>query len=215
MDVSEQCGHTLEEQIELFNGIKPLFANKPLIVVLNKVDVIRPEELTEEKRELLSVFNQDGKLMWPCRHTCTASCMWSPFIIKVCQGCLSQWKLVCYNTLKSIAHLCQKWDLRICQESAKTSCFIYKVNLVSLSLSPFSSHALVSLIFKYMIWSYCSIIRNLLPKDSRKLINLNNLSHTPLFSFQRRKNARMAHSIKFWNSMSETESWFSKSVQCS
>ena len=75
MDVSEQCGHTLEEQIELFNGIKPLFANKPLIVVLNKVDVIRPEELTEEKRELLSIFNQDGKLMWPCRHTCTASCM--------------------------------------------------------------------------------------------------------------------------------------------
>ena len=68
MDVSEQCGHTLEEQIELFNGIKPLFANKPLIVVLNKVDVIRPEELTEEKRELLNVFNQDGKLMWPCRH---------------------------------------------------------------------------------------------------------------------------------------------------
>ena len=75
MDVSEQCGHTLEEQIELFNGIKPLFANKPLIVVLNKVDVIRPEELTEEKRELLNVFNQDGKFMWPCRHTCTASCM--------------------------------------------------------------------------------------------------------------------------------------------
>lgn len=75
MDVSEQCGHTLEEQIELFNGIKPLFANKPLIVVLNKVDVIRPEELTEEKRELLNVFNQDGKLAWPCRYTYTVSCM--------------------------------------------------------------------------------------------------------------------------------------------
>ncbi|RMX41753.1 hypothetical protein pdam_00005595 [Pocillopora damicornis] len=58
--IEMQCGHTLEEQIELFNGIKPLFANKPLIVVLNKVDVIRPEELTEEKRELLNVFNQDG-----------------------------------------------------------------------------------------------------------------------------------------------------------
>ena len=61
MDVSEQCGHTLEEQIELFNGIKPLFANKPLLVVLNKVDVVRPEELSEEKRELLKVFDQDGK----------------------------------------------------------------------------------------------------------------------------------------------------------
>ncbi|PFX24300.1 Nucleolar GTP-binding protein 1 [Stylophora pistillata] len=65
MDISEQCGHTLEEQIELFNGIKPLFANKPLIVVLNKVDVIRPEELTEEKRELLKVFNQEGVTLVP------------------------------------------------------------------------------------------------------------------------------------------------------
>ena len=73
MDISEQCGHTLEEQIELFNGIKPLFANKPLIVVLNKVDVIRPEELTEEKRELLKVFNQDGKLICTCRNTCAVS----------------------------------------------------------------------------------------------------------------------------------------------
>ena len=61
MDISEQCGHTLEEQIELFNGIKPLFANKPLLVVMNKVDVIRPEELSEEKRELLQAFDQDGK----------------------------------------------------------------------------------------------------------------------------------------------------------
>lgn len=62
MDISEQCGHTLEEQIELFNGIKPLFANKPLLVVMNKVDVVRPEELSEEKRELLKAFDQDGKL---------------------------------------------------------------------------------------------------------------------------------------------------------
>lgn len=28
MDVSEQCGHSLEEQVELFVNIKPLFANK-------------------------------------------------------------------------------------------------------------------------------------------------------------------------------------------
>lgn len=28
MDVSEQCGHTLSEQLELFNNIRPLFANK-------------------------------------------------------------------------------------------------------------------------------------------------------------------------------------------
>lgn len=28
MDVSEQCGHTLSQQLELFNNIRPLFANK-------------------------------------------------------------------------------------------------------------------------------------------------------------------------------------------
>ena len=151
MDVSEQCGHTLEEQIELFNGIKPLFANKPLIVVLNKVDVIRPEELTEEKRELLNVFNQDGKLMWPWRYTCTDVQVHAcdrPSLLRFVKVISPNENLsVTYNTLKSIAHLCRKWDLRICQESAKTSCFINKVNLVSLSLSPFSSHVLVFLIF--------------------------------------------------------------------
>lgn len=28
MDISEQCGHSLEAQLELFQNIKPLFANK-------------------------------------------------------------------------------------------------------------------------------------------------------------------------------------------
>lgn len=34
MDVSEQCGHSLEEQVELFRNIKPLFANKVSLVML-------------------------------------------------------------------------------------------------------------------------------------------------------------------------------------
>lgn len=33
LDVSEQCGHSLEEQLSLFNSIKPLFANKVNIVL--------------------------------------------------------------------------------------------------------------------------------------------------------------------------------------
>lgn len=32
MDVSEQCGHTLQEQLELFNNIRPLFSNKVRIL---------------------------------------------------------------------------------------------------------------------------------------------------------------------------------------
>ena len=37
MDVSEQCGYSIEEQVRLFNNIKALFVNKPLIHVANKV----------------------------------------------------------------------------------------------------------------------------------------------------------------------------------
>uniref|UniRef100_A0A3P8V7X0 Nucleolar GTP-binding protein 1 n=1 Tax=Cynoglossus semilaevis TaxID=244447 RepID=A0A3P8V7X0_CYNSE len=48
MDVSEQCGHTLQEQLELFNNIRPLFSNKPLIIVANKSDVKKISELSEE-----------------------------------------------------------------------------------------------------------------------------------------------------------------------
>uniref|UniRef100_A0A3Q2QMX4 Nucleolar GTP-binding protein 1 n=1 Tax=Fundulus heteroclitus TaxID=8078 RepID=A0A3Q2QMX4_FUNHE len=50
MDPSEQCGHTLQEQLELFNNIRPLFANKPLIVVANKCDVKKISELSEENQ---------------------------------------------------------------------------------------------------------------------------------------------------------------------
>uniref|UniRef100_A0A2K6TW39 Nucleolar GTP-binding protein 1 n=1 Tax=Saimiri boliviensis boliviensis TaxID=39432 RepID=A0A2K6TW39_SAIBB len=48
MDVSEQCGHGLREQLELFQNIRPLFINKPLIVVANKCDVKRIAELPED-----------------------------------------------------------------------------------------------------------------------------------------------------------------------
>ncbi|CAH0761466.1 unnamed protein product [Diatraea saccharalis] len=53
MDASEQCGHTVHEQISLFESIKPLFANKPLLVVLNKMDIITPEQLPEDKKAAL------------------------------------------------------------------------------------------------------------------------------------------------------------------
>jgi len=53
MDVSEQCGHTLEEQLALFKNIKPSFSNRPILVVVNKVDIIKPDELPEEKKKVL------------------------------------------------------------------------------------------------------------------------------------------------------------------
>jgi len=45
LDPSEECGYTLEQQIQLFENIKPLFANKPLVIVANKSDIIKVDAL--------------------------------------------------------------------------------------------------------------------------------------------------------------------------
>jgi len=37
VDASEQCGYSIKQQAELFHSIKPLFANKPLCIAVNKV----------------------------------------------------------------------------------------------------------------------------------------------------------------------------------
>ena len=50
MDISEQCGYSIEEQFRLFNNIKALFTNKPLILVANKVDIKRIEDLSDDKK---------------------------------------------------------------------------------------------------------------------------------------------------------------------
>ena len=60
-DVSEQCGWNLEAQAELFISLKPLFVNKPLIVVANKVDVIRLQDMDPSKRELIERLAKESK----------------------------------------------------------------------------------------------------------------------------------------------------------
>ncbi|CCD24227.1 putative GTPase NOG1 NDAI_0C05680 [Naumovozyma dairenensis CBS 421] len=61
MDISEQCGFTIEAQVKLFHSIKPLFANKSVMVVINKTDIIRPEDLDEERATLLkSIYETPG-----------------------------------------------------------------------------------------------------------------------------------------------------------
>lgn len=50
LDVSEQCGFTIEQQLALFDNIRPLFANKPLIMVANKVDQVPLEQLSPAHR---------------------------------------------------------------------------------------------------------------------------------------------------------------------
>lgn len=60
IDVSQSCGFTIEQQVSLFNSIKPLFANKPILVVLNKIDLIRPDDMEAEDKALLQQLMDEG-----------------------------------------------------------------------------------------------------------------------------------------------------------
>ena len=59
IDLFEQCGHTLEKQLLLFENIKPLFTNKPLIVALNKTDIVGPEEVAPDVQEELKKLQSE------------------------------------------------------------------------------------------------------------------------------------------------------------
>eukprot|EP01038_Epipyxis_sp_PR26KG_P009565 gene9565-12883_t len=51
LDISEQCGYPLDQQLKLFESIRPLFANKQVIMVANKTDVIPYDSLPLETRQ--------------------------------------------------------------------------------------------------------------------------------------------------------------------
>ena len=63
VDPSEECGHTLEQQLSLFENIKPLFASKPLVIVANKMDVCPLSALSPDKLAKLQVMKQDSAEM--------------------------------------------------------------------------------------------------------------------------------------------------------
>lgn len=63
LDISEQCGHTLAEQAALFHSIKPLFANKPLLIVANKTDVTQVDSLSAEDKAILDEMVSEAAKM--------------------------------------------------------------------------------------------------------------------------------------------------------
>ena len=54
LDVSGSCGYTIAQQATLFHSIKPLFANKPRIVVCNKIDLQPLGGLPEDDANLIA-----------------------------------------------------------------------------------------------------------------------------------------------------------------
>ncbi|WVN88841.1 uncharacterized protein L203_104055 [Cryptococcus depauperatus CBS 7841] len=59
MDLSEQCGYTIEAQCKLFHSIKPLFQNKPTILVINKIDIVRLADLSPENKSYVDTILTD------------------------------------------------------------------------------------------------------------------------------------------------------------
>lgn len=62
MDLSEHCGYTVAAQIQLFKSIKPLFANKLVFIVINKIDLCKPEDLDEETKSQLDAVLTAGNV---------------------------------------------------------------------------------------------------------------------------------------------------------
>jgi len=60
VDISEQCGWSLAQQIQLFESIQPLFSNKPIFVVINKIDLKKYEDLTPEEVALFDKIKASG-----------------------------------------------------------------------------------------------------------------------------------------------------------
>jgi nucleolar GTP-binding protein len=57
---SEQCGYSLPAQCNLFKSIKPLFANKMVFIVLNKMDIKAFEDLEPELQAELQDLTKSG-----------------------------------------------------------------------------------------------------------------------------------------------------------
>jgi len=60
LDISETCGFKLPQQVELFHKVKELFSNKPVLVVLNKADIRRSNDLTDDEKKLIETMKDDN-----------------------------------------------------------------------------------------------------------------------------------------------------------
>ncbi|KAI9833575.1 MAG: Nucleolar GTP-binding protein 1 [Phylliscum demangeonii] len=72
MDLSEYCGYTVASQIALFKSIKPLFANKLVFIVINKIDLKRPEDLDPDTQQQLQDMVTSGDVEM-LRLSCTTT----------------------------------------------------------------------------------------------------------------------------------------------
>lgn len=59
-DLSESCGYSVAAQVQLFHSIKPLFANKLVFVVINKIDMVGLDDVDAATNELIQSMLKSG-----------------------------------------------------------------------------------------------------------------------------------------------------------
>ena len=59
LDISETCGYTIDQQIDLFNSIKPLFQAKPLVIVLTKIDLQKFAEVDKDQKKKIETLAKE------------------------------------------------------------------------------------------------------------------------------------------------------------
>lgn len=68
-DISEQCGYSMDQQLQLFENIRPLFTNKPLVLVINKTDILTVEEAPKLTRDQLEQAASHAKVLSMSNHS--------------------------------------------------------------------------------------------------------------------------------------------------
>ena len=60
MDLTEECGYSIAAQIALFHSIKPLFAGKQIMLVINKIDKRTIDDLDAADRAAVNEIMADS-----------------------------------------------------------------------------------------------------------------------------------------------------------
>lgn len=71
MDLSGQCGYSIEQQVSLFKSVGPLFTGKPVVVVFNKCDVCIIDDVSSAEQELIMDAIQEADAKWITTSTLT------------------------------------------------------------------------------------------------------------------------------------------------
>lgn len=60
VDISESCGSSLQDQLTLFENLKPLFKDKPVVLGLNKTDLCSWDSLDSSNKMLIENFQKQN-----------------------------------------------------------------------------------------------------------------------------------------------------------